>query len=126
MYRRFVKISRRYTTLLIACSIVTFGLNYLMPEMNNENVIEMVKTRSVLQKVVSGNKLTKLKNTGNLLIDEYGQNDLTFPGENGIPVPINENERQNVSDVMRKFRINVLASDKIPLNRIVPDSRPKR
>jgi len=62
--------------------------------------------------------------TGNLLIDEYGQNDLNIDGENGRGISLSEKEERNISAVLNKYQINILASDRIPLNRMVPDSRP--
>jgi hypothetical protein len=61
--------------------------------------------------------------TGNLLIDEYGQNDPNIDGENGRGIFLSEKEDRNISAVLNKYKINILASDIIPLNRMVPDSR---
>jgi hypothetical protein len=60
---------------------------------------------------------------GNPLIDDYGKNDLTRPGENGVAVVMPPHLLQNVTDVLALYHINVIASDMIPLNRLVPDSR---
>lgn len=62
--------------------------------------------------------------TGNCLIDEYGQNDPNMDGENGRGISLSETEERNISAVLNKYHINILASDRIPLNRMVPDSRP--
>ncbi|PVD19541.1 hypothetical protein C0Q70_20030 [Pomacea canaliculata] len=59
---------------------------------------------------------------GNPLIDDYGRNS-SAPGEMGSPVVLPEEMKANVSEALRMFRVNVLASDVIPLNRKVPDSR---
>ena len=61
--------------------------------------------------------------SGNPLIDDYGKNNFNAPGENGLEVQLPENMRHNLSTVMEKYRINTIASDIIPLNRMVPDSR---
>lgn len=62
--------------------------------------------------------------TGNPLIDEYGDNDLNRLGENGRAVMSTEKEQLNISDILEKYRLNIIASDLVPLNRMVPDSRP--
>lgn len=62
--------------------------------------------------------------TGNPLIDSYGHNDLTKNGELGRGLTFVGAEKRNVSESMRKYFLNVVASDLIPLNRLVPDSRP--
>ena len=45
------------------------------------------------------------------------------PGEMGVEVVVPQHMKANVSAVLDTYRINVLASDVIPLNRLVPDSR---
>ncbi|VDI51088.1 Hypothetical predicted protein [Mytilus galloprovincialis] len=45
-------------------------------------------------------------------------------GENGRGVTFVGEEKKKVKELLKKHRINVLASDIIPLNRLVPDSRP--
>jgi hypothetical protein len=44
-------------------------------------------------------------------------------GENGRGIFLSEKEGRNISAVLNKYKINILASDIIPLNRMVPDSR---
>jgi hypothetical protein len=66
---------------------------------------------------------SKIK-TGNVLIDNYGKNDQMKNGENGRGVTFVGAERRNVSEVLQKYQVNTIASDIIPLNRLVPDSRP--
>ena len=61
--------------------------------------------------------------TGNALIDDYGKNNSSDKGENGKGV---FEMIDGASDFQKQYQINVLASDLIPLNRMVPDSRPKR
>ncbi|XP_059169600.1 polypeptide N-acetylgalactosaminyltransferase 13-like [Physella acuta] len=63
--------------------------------------------------------------TGNPLIDGYGRNNLSAPGEMGLAVRPREDEKDEVDKVMAEFHINTLVSDRIPLNRMVPDSRLK-
>lgn len=66
---------------------------------------------------------SKIK-TGNDLIDNYGKNDKMKNGENGRGVTFVGAEKRNVSEVLQKYQVNTIASDIIPLNRLVPDSRP--
>ena len=61
--------------------------------------------------------------TGNTLIDDYGKNDLTRPGENGAAVILQGEELEEASRLIQKYNLNVYASDRIPLNRQVPDAR---
>lgn len=61
--------------------------------------------------------------TGNPLIDDYGSNDLHRTGEMGRGVTFVGAEKKNVAAAIEKYRLNVIASDLIPLNRMVPDSR---
>ncbi|XP_048733058.2 polypeptide N-acetylgalactosaminyltransferase 1-like [Ostrea edulis] len=65
----------------------------------------------------------KLK-TGNPLIDDYGKNDLTKTGEMGRGVTFTGKEKAEAAKKTQMYNINVMASDLIPLNRLVPDSRP--
>jgi len=63
----------------------------------------------------------------NPLIDDYGRNNPQSSGENGISVVI---DAKLVDKVMEKqlfeqYKINVMVSDMVPLNRIVPDARHK-
>ena len=61
--------------------------------------------------------------TGNPLIDDYGKNDPTKTGENGRGVTFVGEEKKKSDELMKKYNLNVFASDVIPLNRKVPDSR---
>ena len=61
--------------------------------------------------------------TGNSLIDEYGKNDLTKTGENGRGVLFAGREKKKSEELLKKYNLNVYASDLIPLNRKIPDSR---
>ena len=45
------------------------------------------------------------------------------PGEMGVEMAVPQHMKANVTAVMVTHNINVLASDVIPLNRLVPDSR---
>lgn len=68
-------------------------------------------------------KNNKIK-TGNILIDNYGKNDPMKNGEKGRGVTFVGQEKRNASELMQKYQVNILASDIIPLNRLVPDARP--
>lgn len=61
--------------------------------------------------------------TGNPLIDTYGDNDDLLSGENGRGVTFVNKEKDSANSLMLEFNVNVMASDVIPLNRMVPDSR---
>ena len=61
--------------------------------------------------------------TGNRLIDDYGLNDETKSGENGRGLTFSGDEKVKVDQLIAKYHLNVYASDMIPLNRKVPDSR---
>ena len=61
--------------------------------------------------------------TGNSLIDEYGKNEVTKTGENGRAVTFSGEEKIKAEELQKKYNLNVYASDVIPLNRKVPDSR---
>ncbi|XP_071091328.1 polypeptide N-acetylgalactosaminyltransferase 1-like [Haliotis cracherodii] len=60
----------------------------------------------------------------NALITKYGTNDLRLAGELGRGVVLAPEEKRRAEWAMKKYRLNVYASDIIPLNRLVPDSRP--
>lgn len=68
-------------------------------------------------------RLNPSAKTGNRLIDEYGKNDPNQPGENGAGVVFVGEELQEASRLIQKYNLNVYASDRIPLNRMVPDAR---
>ncbi|XP_052796372.1 polypeptide N-acetylgalactosaminyltransferase 13-like [Mya arenaria] len=61
--------------------------------------------------------------TGNDLIDKYGRGDPGLPGENGTGVVFQGEERSEAERLIQKYNVNVYASDRIPLNRMVPDAR---
>lgn len=61
--------------------------------------------------------------TGNTLIDDYRKNEPGKPGENGSAVILVGDELQEASRLIQKYNLNVYASDRIPLNRMVPDAR---
>nr|KAG5702865.1 hypothetical protein BaRGS_019084 [Batillaria attramentaria] len=61
--------------------------------------------------------------TGNPLIDTYGENDMLLAGEKGRGVTFVDKEKEEAASLQELFHVNVMASDVIPLNRMVPDSR---
>ncbi|CAL1527728.1 unnamed protein product, partial [Lymnaea stagnalis] len=61
--------------------------------------------------------------TGNPLIDNYGHSNRSERGEMGRRVILTPEEEERAKDAMEKFNVNTLASDAVPLNRMVPDSR---
>ncbi|KAH3752388.1 hypothetical protein DPMN_187005 [Dreissena polymorpha] len=91
----------------------------------NENAHKLVKATydCVHQLTWSEYQKNSSAKTGNVLIDKYGKNDLNRPGENGTGVHLVGKENEQANQLVEKLNINVLASDKIPLNRMVPDSR---
>lgn len=48
----------------------------------------------------------------------------TGPGENGAGVSLSEEEKKEADILMKKWFFNIIASDKISMDRTVPDSRP--
>ncbi|KAK3605648.1 hypothetical protein CHS0354_032599 [Potamilus streckersoni] len=60
---------------------------------------------------------------GNPLIDDYGKNDPRKIGEYGRGVTFVGEEQIKAQKLIAQYQVNVYASDLIPLNRIVPDSR---
>ena len=61
--------------------------------------------------------------TGNPLIDTYGEGEGMLAGEMGRGVVFAGAERDAAEALLKDLNLNVLASDVIPLNRRVPDSR---
>ncbi|XP_059169602.1 putative polypeptide N-acetylgalactosaminyltransferase 10 [Physella acuta] len=61
--------------------------------------------------------------TGNPLIDDYGKNNISGPGELGVGIELEKNETG--LQLLSKFSVNVAGSDTIPLNRLLPDTRNK-
>lgn len=55
-----------------------------------------------------------------LAIHNYGQHD---PWGDGSGIILAGKEKEKASYSKEKYKINVYASDKIPLNRMVPDAR---
>ncbi|KAK7009296.1 Polypeptide N-acetylgalactosaminyltransferase 10 [Biomphalaria glabrata] len=60
--------------------------------------------------------------TGNPLIDNYGENNLSDRGEMGNAVVLTS-EEETQAEQMIEMNLNTVASDVAPLNRLVPDSR---
>ena len=64
--------------------------------------------------------------TGNPLIDTYAENDPSQPGEMGRGFTfVSKEESDAAATLQNEYIVNVLASDVIPLNRMVPDARMK-
>jgi hypothetical protein len=122
-----MKLLTRYIGGCILCFLVLarMYLNYF----GNYDMIYgnsfQTKQRSISRNMISAVEFQTIPNiqTGNLLIDEYGQNDPNIDGGNGRGIFLSEKEGRNISAVLNKYKINILASDIIPLNRMVPDSR---
>ncbi|XP_029646622.2 polypeptide N-acetylgalactosaminyltransferase 13-like [Octopus sinensis] len=73
----------------------------------------------------SSKKLSlKTDNSGNPLIYNYGKNNLSLKGENGSGVILKPKEEEKAKILSEEYNVNVYISDLIPLNRMVPDSRP--
>ncbi|XP_059169606.1 polypeptide N-acetylgalactosaminyltransferase 1-like [Physella acuta] len=105
------------------------NINYELGNRGNvsrQNVTSLIQPRfrpvSQLKKDVLS-RYRAGERTGNHLIDDYGRNDLSMPGEMGKPVVWGISESEKVATVMSKFHVNTVVSDRIPLNRMVPDSR---
>ncbi|KAL4228077.1 hypothetical protein ACF0H5_013512 [Mactra antiquata] len=60
---------------------------------------------------------------GNPLIDTYGTNDPSKMGENGSGIILVGSEKEKATMLISEYNVNVYASDRIPLNRMVPDAR---
>ena len=67
-------------------------------------------------------KQPRLK-TGNPLVDTYGENDPLLSGELGKGVVFGSRDKEAAAALTEEFKVNVMSSDVIPLNRMVPDSR---
>ncbi|KAK3578283.1 hypothetical protein CHS0354_010487 [Potamilus streckersoni] len=85
-----------------------------------------------LKKIITGRQVAKSWKeyqldpnsiTGNPLIDDYGKNDITKGGELGRGITFFGEEKRKAQKLIDQYHINVYASDLIPLNRMVPDSR---
>lgn len=63
--------------------------------------------------------------TGNPLIDTYGDNDWLLAGEMGRGVTFSGEEKTTSEKLQNRWHINIMASDVIPVNRMLPDSRPE-
>ncbi|PVD36225.1 hypothetical protein C0Q70_03201 [Pomacea canaliculata] len=63
--------------------------------------------------------------TGNPLIDTYGDNDWLLAGEMGRGVTFSGEEKTTSEKLQDRWHINIMASDVIPVNRMLPDSRPE-
>lgn len=116
-------------------------LNRLNRARHRNDVVTFVRPGSILGNSTAKDKGTHTKGvhvtitaeeyrkdpnlrTGNPLIDEYGENDLTKTGEMGRGVTFVGKEKAEAAKKLQVYNINVMASDLIPLNRLVPDSRP--
>ncbi|XP_070176382.1 polypeptide N-acetylgalactosaminyltransferase 13-like isoform X2 [Littorina saxatilis] len=137
-----MKLHQRYVIIFVVCVMVLVSVNVFLAVNNKPSLLsnvqswpEMFKNRPGKESVpTETNRLSrrltaeefrkdsKLK-TGNPLIDDYGSNNLMAPGEQGQAVTVPVNMQANVTAALETYRINVWASDVIPLNRLVPDSR---
>jgi hypothetical protein len=74
---------------------------------------------------ITWDQLRKSPNSvfGNPKIDNYGKNDPSKMGENGSGVLLAGQDKANAAVLLDKYNVNVYLSDKIPLNRMVPDAR---
>ncbi|KAL8620106.1 hypothetical protein ACOMHN_065226 [Nucella lapillus] len=137
-----MKLQQRYVILAVLFVICVGGLNLLLVLKIHHGLFSAVQILpGVLKKQFAPETLRPEPNkfvrqltaeefrenpaykTGNPLIDDYGKNNPMALGEGGVAVAVPEHMKQNVTAVLEKYHINVLASDVIPLNRKVPDSR---
>lgn len=90
-----------------------------------ESVNQLLKESKSHNTVVTWEQYRRDKNarTGNPLIDDYGKNDPNNPGEGGKGVVLEGEALAEASRLIEKYNLNVYASDRIPLNRMVPDAR---
>ncbi|XP_046584881.1 polypeptide N-acetylgalactosaminyltransferase 13-like [Haliotis rubra] len=86
-------------------------------------VQNLLEDRDIHPEVVKIDGHAGLSTTPNPLIAKYGQNDMSQTGENGRGVVFVGEEQETVEKYLSEYRVNILASDLIPLNRKVPDSR---
>ncbi|XP_071100671.1 polypeptide N-acetylgalactosaminyltransferase 1-like [Haliotis cracherodii] len=123
-----MRLSERY---IVTCVFVVlvFLTVYVMrgrlqAELVNISNIHVVKGL-LKRRMVSAEEYRKNADLkiGNPLIDNYGKNDPSAMGENGRGIAFESDDMEKVRTVLEKHRVNTLASDRIPLNRIVPDSR---
>ena len=64
------------------------------------------------------------KDDGHDELSSYGHNNPKLTGEMGRGVILPAGEKDRGEEAMKKYNLNVLASDLISLNRRIPDSRP--
>jgi hypothetical protein len=131
---------RLATRYIWACAVImmTF-ITYQIYIFNNLSWIIPINTKSTTQRLSESTLMESNKvlltakqfrsipnaKTGNPLIDDYGRNDRRRNGEVGRGVTFVGPEKIKVAQVIETFHLNVYASDLIPLNRMVPDSRPQ-
>ncbi|XP_041375866.1 inactive polypeptide N-acetylgalactosaminyltransferase-like protein 5 [Gigantopelta aegis] len=140
-----MKLTQRYILISVFSLLACFTLTYVVllhntiTQLSTENktitnrgssqhgglIDSAIKTRQITMTADEFRKNPGMK-TGNPLIDDYGKNDMTLKGENGSKVVFPKDKMADVKASLARHRLNVLASDAIPLNRIVPDSRFKR
>ncbi|XP_076465312.1 polypeptide N-acetylgalactosaminyltransferase 13-like isoform X2 [Babylonia areolata] len=139
-----MKLHQRYVILAAFAVGLVVSVNLLLTLKTRHNLFTAVQNLPAIVKKSLGSERSDLRpqpnkfvrqltveefrenpayKTGNPLIDNYGQNNPMAPGEGGTAVVLPDSMKNNVSAAIEKYRINVLASDMVPLNRLVPDSR---
>lgn len=73
-----------------------------------------------------GNSEDKIPNASLEIINKNNFKPISNAGKNGFPVVIDSHDFVKMQQLYRINQFNLLASDKIPLNRSLPDFRRKR
>lgn len=73
-----------------------------------------------------GNSESNIPNASLELINQNNFNPVPKAGKNGFPVVIESHDFVKMQQLFRINKFNLLASDKIPLNRSLPDFRRKK
>lgn len=137
-----MKLHQRYVVLLVIFIVALVTCSLILTVMNQQQIFQTVKdvqgafkrqfgiagpkpepNKFVRQLTAEEFRENPTFKTGNPLIDDYTNNDLSAPGEFGRPVPISPEMQANVTWALNTYHVNVFVSDEIPLNRMVPDSR---
>lgn len=121
-----MRLSERYIVTCVFVVLVFLTVYVMRRRLQTELVTNIHVVKGLLKmRMVNTEKYRKNADLklGNPLIDNYGKNDPSAIGENGRGVAFESDDMEKVRTVLEKHRVNTLASDRIPLNRIVPDSR---
>lgn len=126
--RRRETVFRNFLILLIVFACVTlisfrFNLRFFFQDGVQKDLVEDEKTEQIRQESDREKRQLDHEKTREIFAGDSKMK-RTGPGENGAAVSLTEEEMKQADTLMKKWFFNIVASDKVSMDRTIPDTRP--